>query len=76
MAAWERNFARGPDWRDPPGPAITAIPSGLASAPVELTDLRTGEQHDLRFVGGMFGVVEDAAGTLSPEFGWAITYDG
>lgn len=31
--------------------------------------------HAMRFVAGMFGVVEDAAGVLSPEFGWAVTHD-
>ena len=28
----------------------------------------------MRFVAGMFGVVEDASGVLAPEFGWAVTY--
>lgn len=76
LATWEQNFAKFPaGWDEPTGPSLRQIPGGLASAPVEITDLRTGELHDLRFVAGMFGVVEDAAGVLSPELGWAITYD-
>jgi hypothetical protein len=75
MTMWQQNFAKPPlSWQDTTGPDMLELPGGLASAPVELTDLRTGLCHDLRFVAGMFGVVEDAAGTLSPEFGWAITY--
>jgi hypothetical protein len=50
------------------------MPGGLASAPVKITDVRTGATHEMRFVAGMFGVVEGASGTLAPEFGWAITY--
>jgi hypothetical protein len=69
LASWHRDFGeRG-------GPGMNSIPSGLASAPVGVTDDRTGIRHEMRFVAGMFGVVEDAAGVLAPEFGWAITYD-
>jgi hypothetical protein len=76
MAKWQANFARPTrDWRDASGPGLSAMPGGLASAPVGLTDLRTGERHEIRFVAGLFGVIEDDAGVLSPEFGWAITYD-
>jgi hypothetical protein len=57
------------------GPSIAEIPSGLASAPVKLTDLRTGAIHMMRFIAGMFGVVEDATGVLAPEFGWAVVYE-
>jgi len=75
MAGWKQNFAAPiRNWQEQMGPGLQQIPGGLASAPVKFTDLRSGESHELRFVGGMFGVVEDAAGVLSPEFGWAITY--
>jgi len=76
IPAWQQNFAKSPrGWKDTPGPSMGEMPSGLASAPVRVTDLRTGERHDMRFVAGMFGVVEDPAKVLSPEFGWAITYE-
>ena len=71
LAGWEEELGR--KRRD--GPAIVAIPSGLANAPVMLTDVSTGVTTALRFVGGMFGVVEDADGALEPELGWAIVYD-
>jgi hypothetical protein len=29
----------------------------------------------MRFLSGMFGVVEDANGALLPEFGWSVVYD-
>ena len=35
------------------GPALTAFPSGLASAPVKVSDVRTNVRHELRFVAGM-----------------------
>lgn len=76
MADWRANVALEPsEWNRPPGPDITALPGGLASAPVHLVDRRMDEEHDVHFVAGMFGVVEDDDGVLSPEFGWAITYD-
>jgi hypothetical protein len=75
MSTWRQNFAKSPrGWQDTPGPSLAQMPGGLASAPVGVTDVRTGVRHEMRFVAGMFGVVEDAAGVLSPEFGWAITY--
>jgi hypothetical protein len=57
------------------GPGLLSMPGGLASAPVKITDVRSGDSHAMRFVAGMFGVIEDASGMLAPEFGWAITYD-
>jgi len=57
------------------GPYLTEIPSGLASAPVEVTDISTGATHRMRFIAGMFGVVEDADGALAPEFGWAVVHE-
>ena len=57
------------------GPDLAAIPSGLASAPVEVTDISTGATHRMRFIAGTFGVVEDADGALAPEFGWAVVHD-
>ena len=75
MARWQQNFGEPPrGWRDTPGPSMSEIPGGLASAPVGVTDARTGVRHEMRFVAGMFGVIEDTAGILSPEFGWAVTY--
>ena len=61
--------------RNSAGPGLNQIPSGLSSAPVKVSDERTGETHEMRFVGGMFGVIESADGVLSPEFGWAVVYD-
>lgn len=76
MAHWQANFARtSRDWRDTPGPSLSALPSGLASAPVLVTDVRTRDRHPMRFVAGLFGVIEEADGTLAPEFGWAVTHD-
>jgi hypothetical protein len=81
LATWEREFTgENLSFQEfvqmpHPGPAVGEIPSGLASAPVSFTDVRTGEETMLRFVGGMFGVVEDARGALQPELGWAIVYD-
>jgi hypothetical protein len=57
------------------GPYLAEIPSGLASAPVEATDMSTGATHRMRFIAGMFGVVEDADGALAPELGWAVVHD-
>lgn len=75
MTDWQRNFGKPPrGWQDTPGPDLGEIPGGLASAPVKLTDMQTGTDHDMRFIAGLFGVVEDAAGVLAPEFGWAVTY--
>jgi hypothetical protein len=82
---WKKTFGRNPhmrNWsqdynagRSGGGPALTDVPSGLASAPVLVIDLRTGQRHDMRFIGGLFGVVEDDMGVLSTEFGWAIEHD-
>lgn len=44
------------------------------SAPVKIIDLRAHAVHVARFIAGMFGVIEDAAGALAPEFGWAVVY--
>jgi hypothetical protein len=79
LGEWERehHVATTTDWRRKHmnGPSLTAIPSGLASAPVKVTDLRKRDVHMMRFIAGMFGVVESSAGVLTPEFGWAIVYD-
>jgi hypothetical protein len=75
MATWRDNVGKSPGgFHIDTGPAMTEMPGGLASAPVGVTDVRTSVRHDMRFIAGMFGVVEDAAGVLAPEFGWAITY--
>jgi hypothetical protein len=74
---WERAYeaARTTKNVQMRGPAPGAIPSGLASAPVEVTDVRSGNVHQLHFVAGMFGVTQDSAGALAPEFGWAVVHD-
>jgi len=55
------------------GPSEGHFPSGLCSAPVEFTHMLTCKKANLRFVGGMFGVVQDDETlALQPEFGWAI----
>lgn len=79
LVEWERRYqlATTTDWRNKrmTGPTIGSIPSGLASAPVKVTDVRSGATHLLRFVAGMFDVIEDNAGALAPEFGWAVVHD-
>lgn len=57
------------------GLSLGMIPGSLATAPVTHRDASTGVDTELRFVGGLFGVVQDpASGALAPEAGWAITY--
>jgi hypothetical protein len=73
VSTWERAYRSG---GVDDGPALRSMPSGLASAPVEIADIRTRATHEMRFIAGMFSVVQDAAGVLAPEFGWAVTYDG
>ncbi len=78
MAHWQKRMQRAEtsDAREPEGPALLAIPSSAASAPVRVFDLSGGGEHALRFVAGMFGVTQDrATGALAPEFGWAVVYD-
>ena len=73
------NDANISDWRNREGfdgPYLGQIPSGLVSAPVKVIDERAGCRHEMRFVAGMFGVSQDPRTfSLSPTFGWAITYD-
>lgn len=82
LESWHARYTRAlarTDWRwtDMEGPSIADLPSGMASAPVRCLDRRTGEQVELRFVAGMFGVEQDpSTGALSPCFGWAVVYDG
>jgi hypothetical protein len=81
LAEWERAFgvaSSRTSWRqfEPEGPALGALPPSIASAPVKFVDVRDGSEHALRFVGGMFGVVQDEGGALAPEFGWAVVHDG
>ncbi|WP_224369578.1 DUF4419 domain-containing protein [Hyalangium versicolor] len=71
-AAEERDWLT---WNNSQGPSIYQLPSGTASAPVLLTDLRDGSKHPLRFVAGLVGVSQDTAGALAPEFGWAIVHE-
>ncbi len=56
-----------------PGPPINELPSSPASAPVLVIEADTGRGHDMRFIAGMFGVVQDRQTlSLAREFGWAI----
>lgn len=74
LRAAEKRTQRG--FFKPEGPSLGAIPSSLASAPVNFVDVRDGSSHKLRFVAGLFGVVQDAVtGALAPEFGWAVVHD-
>jgi hypothetical protein len=80
LARWEealRIAENRTSWiRNAEGPGLGAIPSSLASAPVVLTDVRDGSEHPLRFVGGLFGVVQEPSTlALAPEFGWAIVHE-
>lgn len=78
MATWAE------DWKtvdarlakhDLRGPDLSQLLPVVSSAPVSLIDLRTGAAHSLRFVAGMFGVVEDGAtGAIAPEIGWAVVH--
>lgn len=80
LGRWEKALGAAENRRGrilaPEGPALSSIPSSLASAPVNLVDGRNGSQHPVRFVGGLFGVVQDAkTSALAPEFGWAIVHE-
>lgn len=58
------------------GPNIGGVPQALASAPVRCNDMSSGSMLALRFVGGMFGVAQDAeTGALSVSFGWAVVHE-
>ena len=83
MVAWEAGFREAAareegecvSWDAVRGPAMAAIPSAIASAPVHV---RLGDQSacSLRFVAGLFGVAQDpTSGALDPEFGWAIVHE-
>jgi hypothetical protein len=80
LGAWRANWDRRD--KNEEGPSIEQIPSGLVSAQVQVIEKRrkwnfkrVEQIHQVRFVGGMFGVGESLAGVLAPEFGWAIVYD-
>lgn len=72
------------DWRtvdarlakyDLRGPALSQLLPSVSSVPVKVIDQRTGIASSLRFVAGMFGVVEDeVTGAISPEIGWAVVH--
>ena len=71
---WKRRFGPKDQMRND-GADLGSLPTGMASAPVACTDVRTNVTTNLRFVGGLFGVTQDAAThALQPEAGWAITY--
>ncbi|RYE88922.1 MAG: DUF4419 domain-containing protein, partial [Myxococcales bacterium] len=79
LAGWERalRHAEQSPWpARPEGPPLGSLPGSLASAPVVLVDERDGAETPVRFVAGLFGVTQDAAGALAPEFGWAVVHDG
>ena len=51
LATWRKNFGKSPrGWRDTPGPSMTELPGGLASAPVrvERHPYRRMSRHALR----------------------------
>ncbi|HTF89324.1 MAG TPA: DUF4419 domain-containing protein [Planctomycetota bacterium] len=79
LPEWERTYAASsaPGRQDRPrgGPFLSEIPSGLSSVPVQVIDAQTMIEHRMRFVAGMFGVIEDTSGALAPEFGWAVIHD-
>lgn len=79
LAEWERALSVAESrtsWQfNPEGPPLDALPGSIASAPVKFIDVRDGSEHSLRFVGGIFGVTQDEAGALAPEFGWGIVHD-
>jgi len=58
------------------GPEPEDIPPGLASVSVHLIDRAGDREHEVRFVAGLFGVIQDETTlALAPEFGWAVVYD-
>jgi hypothetical protein len=80
LRGWEKAFRTADNrksWiRTPEGPGLHAIPSSLASAPVNFVDVRDNSKHPIRFVAGLFGVTQDPKTlALAPEFGWAIVHD-
>lgn len=79
LEGWERtwhNAEKRKDWREGfEGPSLAAIPGSIASAPVKFVDVRDGSAIMLRFVAGLFGVAQDSAGALAPEFGWAVVQE-
>jgi len=55
------------------GVDLEDIPPSLSSAPFTYYDLNTGESYDMRFMGGLVGIVQDASTlALEPKFGWAV----
>ena len=57
------------------GPALSQLLPVVSSVPVKVVDLITETEHKLRFVAGMFGVVEDErTGAVAPEIGWAVVH--
>jgi len=82
LVNWHDRFqaamASDDDWRNRRmnGPSLGRLPGSLASAPVRFVDARDGAVTMLRFVGGMFGVSQDADdGSLAAAFGWAVVHD-
>jgi hypothetical protein len=83
MVAWAAGFREAEarekgawvSWDALRGPALTSIPSGIASAPIQV-HVRDQSPRSLRFVAGLFGVAQDpTSGALHPEFGWAIVHE-
>ncbi|MBX2801129.1 MAG: DUF4419 domain-containing protein [Myxococcales bacterium] len=54
------------------GPHISVLPPSLASAPLRVV-FPSGDEVQMRMVGGMFGVREGSDG-LEPVFSWAVVY--
>ena len=81
LVRWRDEHAHALDeddgWPSRIGPELDQLPSGLASAPVRVVDLRTGEATRVRFVGGPMGVLQDPSTlALEPDVGWAVVHDG
>lgn len=61
-------------WNDPQGVGMGAVPSALASAPVNV--FWGGVECDMRFVGGLIGVSQISPSmALKPQCGWVIVYE-
>ncbi|MEU8077867.1 DUF4419 domain-containing protein [Catellatospora citrea] len=57
------------------GPGITSrtVPATLSRVTVRVNDLVSGDNRAVALHAGLVGVAQDAAGTLRPVAGWALT---
>lgn len=85
LDSWQVEYRRAMDSQDDPdwrkrgafeGPYLKQVPSGVSSAPVKVSDIRSGKRNEMRFVAGMLGITQDPATlSVSPTFGWAVVYE-